>query len=181
LPAYVAHVADSSVASALIDILREKTNRFDRYWALSALLIGWGRDHPQIAPCIDTLADAADEDLRDLVSLLPEIILDKSAARQRLIRMGKDSEVRRDLLIIGLEACNCDSADNEAVAAIFAAPSKLTGAFDGAYALFRAFGSHADVRALALKRLREAEAPLLLTCATWCCAALTCRFAFASA
>lgn len=161
LPEYVAHVADSSVASALIDVLREKKNRFDRYWALSALLVGWGRDHPQIAPCIDTLADAADEDLNDLVSLLPEIILDKSAARQRLIRMGKDSKVRRDLLIVGLEACNCDSADNEAVAAIFAVPSKLTGAFDGAYALFRAFGLHADVRALALKRLQEVNAPFV--------------------
>lgn len=161
LPTYVAHVADSSVASALIAVLREKTNRFDRYWALSALLVGWGRDHPQIAPCIDKLADAADVDLNDLVSLLPEIILDKSAARQRLIRMGKDSEVRRDLLIVGLEACNCDSADNEAVAAIFAVPSKLTGAFDGAYALFRAFGLHADVRALALKRLQDADAPFV--------------------
>lgn len=161
LPEYVAHVADSSVASALMDILREKTNRFDRYWALSALLTGWGRAHPQVAPCIDMLADETDEDLIDLVSLLPEIILDKSIARQRLIRMGKDSKVRRDLLIIGLEACDCDSTDNEAVATIFAVPSKLTGAFDGAYALFRAFGSHVDVRALALRRLQEADAPFV--------------------
>ncbi len=161
LPTYVAHVADSSVATMLLAVLQEKTNRFDRYWALKALLVGWGREHPQIAPYIDKLADAADEDLVDLVSLLPEIIPDKSAARQRLIRMGKDSEVRRDLLILGLEACNCDSADDEAVAAIFAEPSKLTGIFDGAYALFRTFGSHDDVRALALKRLQDADAPLV--------------------
>lgn len=161
LPTYVEIVADSSVASTLIAVLQEKTNSFDRYWALNALLIGWGREHPQVSPCIDKLADAADEDLIDFVSLLPKIIPDKSAARQRLIRMGKNSEVRRDLLILGLEACNCDSADNEAVAAILAVPSKLTGAFDGAYALFRAFGSHDDVRALALKSLQDADAPLV--------------------
>lgn len=159
LPEYVAHVADSSVALALIDILRERTNRFDRYWALNALLVGWGRDHPQVKLSIDALADAADEDLNELVSLLPEIIVDKSVARQRLIRMGKHSKVRRDLLIIGLEACNCDSADNEAVATIFAIPQKLHGGFDGVYPLFRAFGLHSDVRALALKRLQEANAP----------------------
>ena len=79
--------------------------RFDRYWALSALLAGWGRNHPEVKPAIDALADAADEELDDLVALLPEIVPNKAAARERLIRLGMRAEVRRDMLATGLEAC----------------------------------------------------------------------------
>jgi hypothetical protein len=161
VPEYVGQVADPVVAVALIEMLEESKSRFDRYWALRALLAGWGRDHPLVKPAIDALVDSADEDLGDLLSLLPEIMSDKSAARQRLIQIGANSGVRRDLLIIGLEACNCGSDDDEAVAAIFAFPQLLRGPFDGAYPLFRAFGLHADVRALALERIQEVEAPFV--------------------
>jgi hypothetical protein len=84
----------------------------------------------------------------------------KAEARERLIRMGARAEVRRDLLADGLEACGCNAADNEAVTAILAFPDKLRGAFDASYSLFRAFGAHPKVRALALARVREADAPL---------------------
>lgn len=159
LPEYVAQVADPPVAAALIGVLGEKDGTFNRYWALSALLAGWGRNHPDVKPAIDALADAADEDLEELVSLLPEVMSDKTAARKRLIRMGTFTEVRRDLLAIGLEACGCDATDDEAVAAILVYPDKLRGAFDPAGPLFRAFGAHPNVRALAQERLREADGP----------------------
>jgi len=160
LPGYVAQVADPPVAAVLIGVLSERENHFDRYWALSALLAGWGRNHPEVKPAIDALADAADEDLDDLVALLPEIIPDKAAARERLIRMGTRAEVRRDLLAIGLEACGCNASDHEAVAAILAFPEQLLGTFDASYPMFRAFGAHANVRSLALERVREADGPL---------------------
>jgi len=160
LPGYVAQTADPPVAAALIEVLGEKKSSFDRFWALSSLLAGWGRSHPEVKPAIDALAALADEDLDDLAALLPDIMHNKSAARARLIRMGKRTEVRRDLLAAGLEACGCDAADNEAVAAILAFPEKLRGLFDASYILFRAFGAHAKVRALALERVREADGPL---------------------
>lgn len=160
IPGYVAQVADPPVAAALIGVLGEKKNHFGRYWALSALLTGWGRGHPEVKPAIDALADAADEDLDDLVALLPDILPDKAGARERLIRMGRRAKVRRDLLATGLEACGCDAADNEAVAAILAFPEQLRSTFDASYPLFRSFGAHANVRALALERVREADAPL---------------------
>lgn len=160
MPGYVAQVADPPVAAALVEVLGEKKNNFDRHWALSALLAGWGRLHPEVKPAIDAITDAADEDLDDLVALLPKIMPDKAVARERLIRMGTRVKVRRDLLAIGLEACGCDAADNEAVAAILAFPEQLRGLFDPSYPLFRAFGAHANVRALALARIHEADAPL---------------------
>lgn len=160
MPGYVAQVADPSVAAALMGILGEKEKSIDRHWALSSLLAGWGRDNPAVKPAIDALADAADEDLDDLAALLPEIMPDKAVARERLIRMGARAGVRRDLLAIGLEACNCDATDNEAVAAILAFPEQLRGIYDASGTLFRAFGAHANVRALALERVREADGPL---------------------
>lgn len=159
LPGYVAHVADPPVAAALVEILADKKKGFDRHWALSALLAGWGRSHPDVKPAIDALAAAADEDLGDFAALLPEIMPNKSGARERLIHMGMRSDIRRDLLAIGLEKCGCDGADNEAVAAIFAFPEKLRGPF-GAYPLFRGFAAHPKVRALALECARDADAPL---------------------
>lgn len=160
IPGYVAQVADPPVAAALVKILGEKTTKFDRHWALSALLAGWGRDHPDAKPAIDALIYALDEDLDDVVALIPEIMPDKAVARQRLISMGMRAEVRRDLLAIGLEACGCDATDNEAVAVILAFPEQLRGLFDPSHPLFRTFGSHASVRALALERVREMDGPL---------------------
>ncbi|NMF98207.1 NACHT domain-containing protein [Aromatoleum toluolicum] len=157
---YVAHTADAPVAAALIGVLGEKKEQFNRHWALSALLVGWGRDHPEVKAAIDALADAADEDLADLAALLPEIVADKAVARERLIRMGTRADVRRDLLAIGLEECGCNGADNEAVAAILAFPDQARGLYDASDTLFRAFGAHANVRMLALERVREADGPL---------------------
>lgn len=160
LPDYVAQVADPPVAAALIGVLAEKASHFDRHWALSALLVGWGRDHPAVKPAIDALADAADEDLYDLAVQLPVIVADKAVARERLIRMGTSAELRRDLLAAGLEACGCDGADSEAVAAILAFPEQLRGFLAPSYTLFRVFGAHPSVRALALKQVQEADGPL---------------------
>src|SRR5205085_2004882 len=111
---------------------------------------GWGRDDPEVKPAVDALANATDPDLDDLAALLPDIMPDKASARERLIRMGMRREVRRDLLTNGFEACGCDAADDEAVAAILAFPPNVRSAFDASRPLFGAFSAHPKVRALAV-------------------------------
>lgn len=157
---YVAQIADPPIATALIEVINDKKATFDRYWALNALLTGWGRDHPDIKFSIDALTDAADDDLVDLVSLLPQIMRDKSVARERLLRMGMRADVRRDLLATGLEACGCDGSDSEAVEVLLDTSAPLRGPFDLSYPLLRAFGTNARVRALAQEWAREADSPL---------------------
>jgi hypothetical protein len=157
MPDYVSQVADPLIAAVLIEVLGNKEEKFNRHWALSAILAGWGRNHPKVKSAIDVLIDAADEDLDDLAALLPEIMPDKAAARECLIRMGARKKVRRDLLAIGLEVCGCDATDNEAVAAILAFPEQTRLAFDASHPLFRAFGAHTNVRALAMERIRGAD------------------------
>lgn len=160
LPGYVATVADPPVAVALVEMLGEKKHPMDRYWALKSLLAGWGRWHPAVKAAIDALADAADEDICDLVALLPDIMADRAAVRERLIRMGTRADVRRDLLAIGLKGCGCDSGDNDAVAAILSFSQPLRGMFDALEPVFRAFGAHPSVRGLAFERIQEFGGPL---------------------
>ena len=160
MPGYVKHVADPPVAAALIEVLSKKERKFDRYWALSSLLAGWGRDHPEVKATIDALRDAPDDELEDLVSFLPEIMPDKATARNRLLELAKREGVRCDLLAIGLEACGCDANDSEAISALLAFPVKLRGLFDASETIFRVFGAHAEIRSLALTRVQEVDAPL---------------------
>src|SRR6185312_9904183 len=73
---YVVHIADSQLATMLIEALGEKSRQIDRHWALIALLSGWGRDHHLVKPAIDALWDETDNDLEGLVALIPEIMAD---------------------------------------------------------------------------------------------------------
>lgn len=158
LPNYVAYAADPDVGEMLVGMLGE-TNNMDRYWAVTALLSGWGREHPLVGPAFDKLAQADDADLLDLVSLLPEILPDKKEARDRLIHMASQPEIRRDLLAVGLEACGCDGTDDAAIAALLDRGGPQAPLYDPAYPLFRAFGTHPKVRALALQRVGETDGP----------------------
>jgi energy-coupling factor transporter ATP-binding protein EcfA2 len=160
LPGYTAYIADPPLAAVLIEVLNEKKKSFDQYWALSALLAGWGRNHPEVKSAINALADAPDEDLENLAAFLPEIMQDKVAARKRLIRMSIRPKLRRDLLATGLVACGCDVSDNEAVAAILAFPEELRGIYEPSYQLFHTFGAHAKVRAFAVECIQEANPSL---------------------
>lgn len=160
LPSYVAWVADSSLMDVLIVVVSEKKRNFGRYWALLSLLTGWGRDHPEVRSALDALAMAPDEDLEDLAAFLPEIMRDKVTARTRLIRMSVRPQLRRDMLASGFVACGCDAYDDEAVAAIFAFPNLLRGAFNPSYQLFHNFGTHPRVREFARACLRDAGGAL---------------------
>ncbi|PXX46969.1 NACHT domain-containing protein [Undibacterium pigrum] len=160
LPGYVENVADEQILKILIDVLADLKSRFGRYWALTALLKGWGRDHPSVKPILDALAAASDEELFDLASLVPQIISNQEVARERLIRLGTQKQVRRDLLTTGLAACGCGANDNEAVSSILAFPEGFFGPYSYSTAFFSTFGAHADVRAFALERVRELNGPL---------------------
>ncbi|MGY4534623.1 hypothetical protein ACVW0Y_003765 [Pseudomonas sp. TE3786] len=160
LPGYVAQVADPMVANALIEELNGEKSSFNRYWALHSLLVGWGRDHPDVKPTIDALTNASDEDLYVLASMLPQILDDKVVARERLLRMSKNRDVRRDLIALGFEKCGCDANDDEAVAAILAFPDITRNVTDPSSVLFRTFGAHPRARAYARKRVGEVDGPL---------------------
>lgn len=160
LVGYVTHVADPEIAAVLRQILSEDKHCFDRMWALKALLAGWGREHPDVRSALDAVIVAADEELEDLVSLLPEVYSDKAAARERLLRMAQQPNVRRDLLTHGLAQCGCDGSDDEAVQAIIGQMEQRGSVYDLSHCLFHSFGAHPAVRQMAAHCLRTENTAL---------------------
>ncbi|RZL04179.1 MAG: NACHT domain-containing protein [Rubrivivax sp.] len=160
LVGYVTHVADPEVAAVLLEILANDEHGFNRYWALAAILVGWGRDHPAVSSALEAVIASPDEQLEELVSLLPAVYADKAEARQRLLCMGLRPSVRRDLLTDGFAQCGCDGTDDEAVQAILSHIWVPDSIFDPTQLLFQTFGTHPAVRSLAAKSLRTQNAAL---------------------
>lgn len=162
LATYATHIADPEIAAVLRGVLTERKHLFNRTWALEALLTGWGAEHLEIRPTLDALIKAPDEDLEDLVSLLPMCYADKAVARERLLRLGLRPKVRRDLLATGLARCGCDSSDNEAVQAILGRMEERGSTYEFSRSLFQFFGAHPVVRAIAVQTLHEESSALTL-------------------
>ncbi|WP_271009435.1 NACHT domain-containing protein [Paucibacter sp. B51] len=156
---FASHVADAELAAVFRLELAEGKQGFNRYWALQGLLAGWGRDHVEVSSTIDALVGAPDDQLEQLVSMMPEIYRDKAAARERLLRMSERPNMRGDLLTEGLARCGSDGSDQEAVQAVMKFPERK-GIFDPSPGIFQWFGSHPKVRALAANRLRCEEPPI---------------------
>lgn len=156
---YAEVVPDDEIATILLEGLRGDRS-MDRYWSLDALLRGWGREHPLVGSAISELLALPDERLLDLVALLPKIIADPGEARDRVLSVAKQSDVRRDMLATALEALGCDYRDDEAVDAILSDGDYGRAAYDHVDVLFRTFAKHPRVRALALSRLGGLEPPL---------------------
>lgn len=154
---YAGQVGDHVIAEMLIEQL-DVVKRTDRYWALRALLTGWGRDHTLLAPVLDDLSKCSDETLVDLAALIPEIMGDPAGARERLLGMAHLEGVRADFLAVGLAACGCDGSDDAAVEAILSKPTGTV--WDPSSILFSTFAGHSRVKALAIERLRQPWAPL---------------------
>lgn len=156
---YAEVAPNDHIAEILVQTLNGERG-IDRYWALDALLRGWGEEHPVVRPVLDKLAALPDERLADVVSLLPRVFPDAATARERILSIASRDGVRRDMVAIGLESLGCDHADNEAVRAILGSRGEAPPAFDPAAVLFRTFAGHPEVRALAARLLVEPEAPL---------------------
>lgn len=157
LPDYVALVADPELATLLTEILLTKEPNIDRYWALNALLTGWGRENPLAKSAIDTLANGDDDDLEEVLPFMAEIMGDKGIARARLLRMSTRPGLRRDLLAVGFEKCGCDGTDDEVVAAILAHPVTRSSFSNPSHVLLRSFSTHSRVRAMAVDLVRNAR------------------------
>ena len=160
LVSYVTHVADPEVAAVLRGVLASDKHDFKRMWALKAMLAGWGREDPEVRSTLNAIIAGPDDDLEDLVSLLPAVYADKAAARERLLRIGQRPNVRRDLLTDGLAQCGCDGADDEAVQVILGQMPQCGSVYDLSHSLFQSFGAHPAVRKMAGQSLRTEDSAL---------------------
>ncbi|MEQ8743608.1 NACHT domain-containing protein [Parasphingorhabdus sp.] len=156
---YVARIADPELATVLKAVLSEERG-MNRYWALTALLDGWGREHPDVAEALADLAAQPDEKLIDVAAYIPALMMEQEQARERLLRMSAIPDLRRDMLANGLVAAGCDGSDEVAVSAILSNSSQRGRIFDPAPTLFSAFGANPRVRELAKRRMLEPDSPV---------------------
>ncbi len=155
---YVELRADPEIAAVLREVLFESEGSFSRYWALRAMLNGWGRDHPEVSASIDALIDAPEDQLEDLVSMVPEIYRSQSSARARLLSMSERPKIRFDMLVEGFARNGSDGTDDEVVQRILA-HRRHGGIFDAYPAMFRSFSAHPCVREVAEQCLQAQDPP----------------------
>ena len=156
---YAEAAPDDQLAEILIGCM-DSEKGMDRYWALDALLRGWGADHQLLQPVIDALAKESDDRLADVVALLPRALCDPDQARGRVLSIARQQGVRRDMVATAFAEAGSDHTDEEAVAAILADGGSAAPAFYPGPTLFRTFAKHPKVRALAIQSLNGAEPAL---------------------
>lgn len=156
----VVSLKDDKFRDALIESVSTSADR-DLYWVVKMLLSGWGRADPNVCDLLDEIASWEDKRLLDLLSLLPQIIIDHATCRVRLLAIGRsDLGPRHDLLALGFVALGCDSTDEEVVDLLLSKVGKGMPAYAGGDTLIAHFPSHPDVRQYALMRLDDHDPPL---------------------
>ncbi|MBB3862206.1 hypothetical protein GGQ88_003504 [Novosphingobium hassiacum] len=151
----VSSVADERLKSALLEDLRTGSG-FTLYWTARCLLKGWGLGDDTVA---NNLRAAVADDARciHLLSLIPEILLDQVASRERLLDLGSRDDARKDILAKGLAHAGCDGRDEKAVEILLRSGKHSRGIFSVTCNLFTSFSRHPDVRTLALEDIDSVD------------------------
>lgn len=130
------------------------------FWPVYGLLAGWGMDDADAAAALLTAADRPASRVQFLAHHLPQIILDKTVCRAKLLDIAHLEKVQRlDFLIAGFVRLGTSPDDDEVMEAILKHDFFRRGVFDATGSLISGFGTHPVVREIALKRLKELDAP----------------------
>ncbi len=168
LPTYVRYLADPVIKDFLCDKLTKGDgSSIDRLWAIRALLTGWGTDDTDIQVAVNQLKNLHDDDLKELVVVLPKLYADKSMVRERLLRLCTNYKVRFDLLVIGFSECGCDSLDEVVMQSLLKRLRENRELPGMLHPLFEKFGDHSEVREIALQSARSANETLPVIAASY--------------
>jgi hypothetical protein len=138
-----------------------KGRSFDDYWALYALLEGWGATDSVVAELLNEIGSWPDDRILNLLSLAFHIWPESSRCRERLLHIATtQSEARNDLLARGFTSINVDGSDSEVASLLLHRCQKANGRFDGAAELFRNFHASSVVRAFAKERIAGSDEDL---------------------
>jgi energy-coupling factor transporter ATP-binding protein EcfA2 len=130
------------------------------FWPVYGLLAGWGMKDGEAAAALLSAADRPAAGAQYFAHHLPEIILDKARCREKLLDIARLEKVERlDFLIAGFARLGIPTDDAEVMAAILKHEFSARGVFDATASLISGFGAHPVIREIALKRLRELDAP----------------------
>jgi hypothetical protein len=130
------------------------------FWPVYGLLTGWGMADAETSGALQAIASGPPDKVQYLAHHLPEIIADKAACRAKLLEIARLDKIERlDFLLAGFHRLQTSHDDAEVMEAVLKHDYSARGIFDGTSSLIAAFGAHPAVRAIALARLRELDAP----------------------
>jgi len=129
------------------------------FWAVGALLKGWGMSDPHVSDHLFRMAYGPKAS--EIAKYIPSILQDPKQARERLLALVRDpSSQRLDFIVNGFGVLS-DRGDEEEIldACLDRLPAK---GFDDMFkdSLIRTFRSHKRIRALALAELEGRQPPL---------------------
>ena len=158
----VAHLAVMSGSDhakrRLIEMLSEDDNWV--FWPIYGLLMRWGMEDAVVAAALRSAADRPASRMQYFAHHLPEIIPDKAACRTKLLEIARLKKIDRlDFLVSGFSRLGTSSEDSEVVDSLLQHDFSKRGIFDATAQLIGGFGAHPVVRAIALERLNELDAP----------------------
>jgi hypothetical protein len=157
--AHLAVVSGSDQARQRLITLLAEDDQW-AFWPVYGLLAGWGMEDTTAAGALLSAANWPAEKAQYFAHHLPEIILDKAACRAKLLEIARLEKVARlDFLIAGFKRLDASAEDTEIMEPILKHDFSMRGAFDATDSLISAFGAHPTVRAIALERLNEVDAP----------------------
>ena len=130
------------------------------FWPVYGLLAGWGMKDVDAFTALLLAADQPAGKLQYFAHHLPEIILDKRVCRTKLLDIARLEKVERlDFLIAGFARLGTPPDDAEVIEEILKHDFSGREVFDVTASLISGFGAHPDVRAIALERIKELDAP----------------------
>ena len=165
----MAHLAVMSRSAhakkALIELLKDDQWVF---WPVYGLLAGWGMADAETSAALQAIAAGPPDKVQYLAHHLPEIIAGQSGVPAQIARDSAAGEDERlDFLLAGFHRLQTSPADAEVMETVLKHDYSGRGIFDGTGNLIAAFGAHPAVRAIALARLRELDAPWEVLIATY--------------
>ena len=130
------------------------------FWPIYGLLAGWGMDDLDAAAALRAAAGRPAGKVQYFAHHLPQIMRDKAGCRAKLLEISNLEKIERlDFLIAGFARLGTSIDDVEVMDAILKHDFSRRGVFDATDHLISGFGSHPAVRAIALERIKELDAP----------------------
>ncbi len=131
------------------------------YWYARPLIKGWTTADNDVAQLCEEILRWPDSRMIDLISLLPDIILDRQECRLRLLALAKaEPKTRHDLLVSAFVQLGCNTSDQEVVELLISKARSTERLFNGSGGLILNFSGHPRVRAFALELLDERNPPM---------------------
>jgi hypothetical protein len=129
------------------------------HWPAWALLDGWGMQDPDVAGILSEIALGPVAKASQIAHLLPQIIPDKTACRQRLLEILQDPTCERpDFVLGGLTRLGNTQGDTKVVDSVLQHVDRENRFYDGVVGrLIISYSADSRVRALAKEELLARE------------------------